>query len=51
MSPEKAAAIIVRAVEQDKARVIVGWDAWFAALVERLMPVGYWGLLGRRMKL
>lgn len=51
MPPEKAAAIIVRAIEQDKARVIVGWDAWFAALVERLMPVGYWGLLGRGLKL
>lgn len=51
MPPEKAAAIIVRAIERDKARVIVGWDAWFAALVERLMPVRYWGLLGRGLKL
>lgn len=51
MPPEKAAAIIVRAIEQDKARVIVGWDAWFAALIERLMPVDYWGLLGRGLKL
>ena len=51
MPPEKAADIIVRAIERDKARVIVGWDAWFAALIERLMPVGYWGLLGRGLKL
>lgn len=51
MPPEKAAATIVHGVEQDKARVIVGWDAWAAALIERLMPVGYWGLLGRGLKL
>lgn len=51
LPPEKAAAIILRGVEKDKARVIVGWDAWAGALIERLMPVNYWRLLGRGLKL
>lgn len=47
MSPDQAAEIIVRAVERDQARVLVGQDAKILALLERLMPVNYWKLLGR----
>jgi NAD(P)-dependent dehydrogenase (short-subunit alcohol dehydrogenase family) len=47
MPPEEAGEIIVRAIERDAARVIVGNDAKIVALIERLMPVGYWRLLGR----
>jgi short-subunit dehydrogenase len=49
MPPEIAGEIIVRGVERRKARVLVGPDAKRIAVIERLMPVGYWGLLGRRM--
>ncbi|MBX3173488.1 MAG: SDR family NAD(P)-dependent oxidoreductase [Gemmatimonadaceae bacterium] len=45
MPPAKAARIIVRAIEADKARVIVGFDAKVVALLERLMPVSYWRVL------
>jgi NAD(P)-dependent dehydrogenase (short-subunit alcohol dehydrogenase family) len=48
--PETAGEIIVRGVEQRKTRILVGSDARFAALVERLMPVNYWKWLGRRGK-
>src|SRR5262249_30256406 len=48
MPPETAGEIIVRGVEQRKPRIVVGRDAQFAALVERLMPVTYWNWLGRR---
>ncbi len=50
MPPEQAGEIIVRAVEGRKARVLVGNDAKFAGLIERLMPVNYWKLIGRAMK-
>ncbi len=40
--PPKAGEIIVDAVERRAARVLVGNDAKFIALLERLAPVSYW---------
>jgi NAD(P)-dependent dehydrogenase (short-subunit alcohol dehydrogenase family) len=48
MPPETAGEIIVRGVERRKPRIVVGRDAQFAALVERLVPVTYWNWLGRK---
>ncbi|MEH6687328.1 MAG: SDR family NAD(P)-dependent oxidoreductase [Halopseudomonas sabulinigri] len=45
MPPPKAAQIILRAIERDKARVLVGNDARIISWLERLMPVNYWRLL------
>ncbi|HVL58122.1 MAG TPA: SDR family NAD(P)-dependent oxidoreductase [Burkholderiaceae bacterium] len=45
MRPERAAQIIVRAIERDASRVVVGSDARIASLLERLMPVDYWRVL------
>jgi NAD(P)-dependent dehydrogenase (short-subunit alcohol dehydrogenase family) len=50
MPPETAGEIIVRGVERRKPRILVGRDARFAALAERLMPVTYWNWLGPRRK-
>lgn len=47
MPPERAAAIIVEGIERRLPRVLVGSDAKIASLLERLMPVSYWRLLGR----
>jgi NAD(P)-dependent dehydrogenase (short-subunit alcohol dehydrogenase family) len=47
MPPEVAGEIIVRGVENRKPRILVGRDAKFASLVERLMPVTYWNWLGK----
>jgi short-subunit dehydrogenase len=47
MPPDRAAETIVRAVERDQARVLVGLDAKIMGLLERLMPVNYWRLLSR----
>jgi short-subunit dehydrogenase len=47
MPPAEAGEIIVRGVERRKPRVLVGNDAKFAALLERLLPVTYWNVLGR----
>jgi NAD(P)-dependent dehydrogenase (short-subunit alcohol dehydrogenase family) len=45
MPPEKAGEIIARGIEARKARILVGSDAKFVALLERLAPVAYWNLL------
>jgi len=45
MPPPKAAQIILRGIERDKARVIVGNDARILSWLERLMPINYWRLL------
>jgi short-subunit dehydrogenase len=45
MPPERAGEIIVRGIERDQARVIVGADAKVLSLIERIMPVTYWSLL------
>jgi hypothetical protein len=47
LSPERAAEIIVRAVEADRHRVLVGVDAVISSWLERLMPVSYWRLIGK----
>jgi len=47
MPPETAGETIVRGVERRKARIIVGSDAKYVALLERLMPVNYWKWLAR----
>jgi NADP-dependent 3-hydroxy acid dehydrogenase YdfG len=47
MPPARAGEIIVRAVERRRARVLVGADAVVVALLERLVPVGYWPILRR----
>ena len=49
MPPERAGEIIVEAIARRRPRVLVGSDAKVASLVERIMPVSYWSLLGRRM--
>ncbi len=47
MSPDRAAEIIVQALEKRRARVLVGADAKTVSLLERVAPVHYWWLLGR----
>jgi NAD(P)-dependent dehydrogenase (short-subunit alcohol dehydrogenase family) len=46
MPPEVAGEIIVRGVERRKGRVLVGSDAKIISIIERLMPVSYWKLIG-----
>ena len=45
LSPEAAGEIIVKAIEQRKARILVGADAKFVSAIERIAPVGHWNLL------
>lgn len=50
MPPGQAGEIIVKAIEARKARVLVGSDAKFMSLIERLLPVCYWSVIGRLTK-
>ena len=45
LPPARAAEIILAAVERRRGRVLVGSDARLIALVERLVPVSYWGVI------
>ncbi|MDH1012779.1 SDR family NAD(P)-dependent oxidoreductase [Pseudomonas nicosulfuronedens] len=49
MPPSKAAGIILNGIEKDRARVIVGIDALILSIIERLVPVNYWGIVERLM--
>jgi short-subunit dehydrogenase len=49
MPPSKAAGIILKGIENDRARVIVGMDALILSIIERLVPVNYWGIIERLM--
>jgi short-subunit dehydrogenase len=40
-SPERAAATIVRGLERDRARILVGPDAWVLAALPRLLGARY----------
>jgi NAD(P)-dependent dehydrogenase (short-subunit alcohol dehydrogenase family) len=45
MPADKAGEIIVRGVEKRRARILVGNDAIFISLLERIAPVNYWRVL------
>jgi NAD(P)-dependent dehydrogenase (short-subunit alcohol dehydrogenase family) len=47
LSPEKAAKIIVRAVERGRGRVLVGSDAHATDLLQRLVPERYFDVIKR----
>ena len=45
--PDKAAEIIHRGVEQGKARILVGPDAYLFDMLTRVAPTHYYDLLSR----
>lgn len=45
LAPEKAAATIIKGIRHKRRRVLVGTDAKVMALIERLLPVGYWKVM------
>lgn len=46
-TPKRAAKAIVRAVEKDKRRLLIGPDAWAISLLSKLPPGMYQGILAR----
>jgi len=49
-TPEQAAEEILRGVERDQARILVGRDARFISILVRLLPVRYMRLMKRLME-
>lgn len=45
-TPERAADRIVRGVLNGETRILIGRDAWQIDLIQRLLPVRYWRILG-----
>lgn len=50
MPPTKAATQIINAIKNDRARLLIGFDAKFVSIIERLMPVNYWPIIEKLMK-
>jgi NAD(P)-dependent dehydrogenase (short-subunit alcohol dehydrogenase family) len=46
--PDVAAAKILRSVEKGAARVLIGPDAYFVDIWQRLQPSNYWNLLAKQ---
>ena len=46
----EAASKILRGVEQRKARVLIGPDAYFVDIWQRLKPASYWSLLAKQFE-
>jgi short-subunit dehydrogenase len=46
-SPEDAAERILRGILRDEKRILIGSDARFIALLQRLFPVNYWQAMSR----
>ena len=49
-SPEAAAARILRGAERREPRILIGWDAYQADILQRLRPASYWKILAKRME-
>jgi short-subunit dehydrogenase len=45
--PDAAAARIIIGIEQREKRVLIGADAYQIDIIQRLLPVRYWSLIGR----
>ena len=45
-----AAAKILRGVERNKARVLIGLDAYFVDIWQRLKPASYWNLIAKQFE-
>jgi short-subunit dehydrogenase len=48
--PERAAALITRAIEQRSKRLLIGGDARMAELIQRLCPASYWQFIAPRRR-
>jgi NAD(P)-dependent dehydrogenase (short-subunit alcohol dehydrogenase family) len=46
--PDVAAAKILRGVERGKARILIGADAYFVDIWQRLKPESYWNLIAKQ---
>lgn len=48
-TPQEAAQRIVRGIEKNEPRILIGGDAWRMDLLQRLKPGTYWATMARRI--
>ena len=46
-TPAAAAQRIIRGIERNEPRILIGGDARLLDIIQRLRPATYWGLLSR----
>jgi short-subunit dehydrogenase len=46
-TPNDAALRIIRGIERNQPRILIGGDARMADLIQRLRPAKYWALMAR----
>src|SRR3978361_1355434 len=49
-TPQAAALRIIVGIEKNQPRILIGNDARFMDLLQRLRPASYWAPLGRRIE-
>ncbi len=49
-TPEAAALRIIEGIEKNQPRILIGSDARFMDLLQRLRPATYWAPLARRLE-
>jgi short-subunit dehydrogenase len=49
-TPAAAALRIIQGIEKNQPRILIGSDARFMDLLQRLRPATYWAVLGRRIE-
>ena len=49
-SPAAAAQRIIRGIERNEPRILIGADARYLDIIQRLRPASYWALLARAFK-
>jgi short-subunit dehydrogenase len=49
-TPQQAALRIIRGIEHNEPRILIGNDARFLDFIQRLRPARYWSLLARTMQ-
>ena len=45
-TPEQAAERILRGIQRNEKRILIGYDSRLLALLQRLFPVSYWHIIG-----
>ena len=49
-TPQGAAQRIIRGIEKNEPRILIGSDARFLDLLQRFKPATYWPVLARRIE-
>ncbi len=49
-SPRNAALRIIRGIERNEPRILIGGDARFMDLLQRFMPATYWNVMAKRLE-